>query len=278
MSIRALREISDQLLSPRAQEAHAVRAALSGAACLAFLAACGGGTTPEPAASSGSEVTPAAPRAETGIAPAPDLAAHMQVSFWESVRARDALIAGDLVTAQHAADTLAQLDYTHLVPADWKPWVQRIQQYARELSMAPSLPSAAQELGKIALVCGECHDVHHRGPNRVQVQPEPWRDPPEDFDARMLRHQIGAAQIWDGLVQPSEQAFRSGTITLTRAPLTPPMRDGEAIPPAVNARIEEVRGLARQARAATSYEERGRVYGELVARCASCHLYSRPAP
>lgn len=277
MPIRSHLETARHLPGWHSQRACAARAAVSGVAWLAIVAACGGGTTPEPAASSGSERAPATPREEPGAAP-PDLADHMQVSFWESVRARDALIAGELVTAQHAADTLAQQDYATLVPANWKPWVQRIRQYARALSMAPNIPSAAQELGKIALVCGECHDIHKRGPDRVKVQPEPWRDPPEDFDARMLRHQIGAAQIWDGLVLPSEQAFRSGTITLTRASLTPPVRDGEPIDPALNARIEEVRGLARQARAATTYEERGRVYGELVARCASCHEFSRPAP
>jgi hypothetical protein len=276
MSIRGPFGTSKQIRRASSPGTCAARAAISCAVCLAVVTACRG-TTPEPAASSGSEDAPGAPSEQTGVALAPDLAAHMQVSFWESVRARDALIAGDLATAQHAADTLAQLDYARLVPADWKPWIQRIQQYSRELSMAPNLPSAAQELAKIALVCGECHAVHQRGPQRVQVQPEPWRDPPEDFDARMLRHQIGAAQIWDGLVLPSEEAFRSGTITLTRAPLTPPTRDGESVDPALNARIEEVRGLARQARAATTFEERGRVYGELISRCASCHQFSRPA-
>jgi hypothetical protein len=241
------------------------------------LAACSGGASEAPASSSGAEVAAPSVAEPTAVAPEPDLAAHMQASFWMAVRARDALIAGDLPSAQRAADALAKQDYMKLVPADWKHWVVQIQQHARELSMAPNLDSASQELGRLALACGDCHDVHQRGPDRVRPEPEPWRDPPEQLDERMLRHQLGAEQIWDGLVLPSEHAFQSGTITLTRAPLNPPLREGEPVEPGLQARIEEIRGLARAARGATSYEERGRVYGELVARCASCHLFLRPA-
>ena len=241
-----------------------------------WLTACGGGEPAQPARSSGSEVQATAKSEPPAEAP-PDLAAHMQASFWMAVRARDALIAGDLPSAQRAADALAKQDYSQLLPADWKHWVVQLQQGARELSIAPNLESASQELGRVALACGDCHDLHQRGPGRVRTEPEPWRDPPDQLDERMLRHQIGAEQLWEGLAMPSEQAFRSGTITLTRAPLTPPERDGEPIDPAMQARIEDIRALARRARAATSYDERGRVYGELIARCASCHAFRRPA-
>jgi len=240
------------------------------------LAACGGGAAEAPARTSGDEVAQA-PVAAKAAPPEPDLAAHMQASFWMAVRAREALIAGDLRSAQRAADALVQQDYTQLLPADWMHWVFQLKQQARELSMAPDLASASQELGRIALTCGACHDLHQRGPARVRPEPEPWRDPPEQLDERMLRHQIGAEQIWDGLVLPSEQAFRSGTITLTRAPLNPPLLGEQPIEPSLQARIEEIRGLARAARSATSYDERGRVYGELIARCASCHLFLRPS-
>lgn len=233
-------------------------------------------STPKPAAASGNEATPA----EAHVAKdesAPDLAAHMQASFWEAIRARDSLISGDLPAAQRAADALANQDFRQLIPADWLHWVNAMQQSARELSLAPNLASASAELGRIAITCGECHEVRRRGPGQVQTQPEPWRDPPEELNARMVRHQIGADQLWDGLVVPSEDAFRSGTITLTRAPLTPPESNGEPIIPALQERIETIRTLARQAREATTYAERGRVYGELIARCADCHYYVRPA-
>lgn len=252
-----------------------------GAACL-LAVACADGKEPNTASSSGSEAAAAPVRPAKGtrtetFTPEADLAAHMQASFWQALRARDALIAGDLPLAQRAADGLARQDYEALVPAGWIHWTRRIQQYASELTMAPNLGAAAQELGRIALECGECHDVHQDGPKRTSTPPEPWRDPPETLEARMLRHDVGAEQMWQGLAAPSEEAFRSGTITLTRAPFTPPERQGESIDEGLNARVEEVRELARRARAATTYQERGRVYGELVTRCASCHYQLRPA-
>lgn len=247
---------------------------------LCLLAACSGSGPAAAAAehSAGAERAsePAAPAAEPAAAAEPDLAAHMQASFWMAVRARDALIAGDLASAQRAADALASHDYGHLLPADWNHWVVLMRQYARELSMAPNPVAAGQELGRLALVCGDCHDLHQRGPERVRPDPEPWRDPPEELGERMLRHQIGAEQLWEGLVLPSETSFRSGITTLTRAPLRAPEREGEPIDAAMNARIEKVRTLAKAARAATTYQARGQIFGELIATCADCHAFARP--
>jgi hypothetical protein len=200
----------------------------------------------------------------------------MRASFWDTLEARDALIAGDLARAKQAADRLARTDYAATLPPDWMPWTARLQQHAADLSLAGDLGGAAQALGRIALVCGECHELHDAGPAHPRVQSLPWEDPPEALDARMQRHQLGIAQMWDGLVLPSEQAFRSGTVTITRAPLRAPEQATAPIAEALKARVEEVRALAKDARRATTYEERGRVYGELIARCAQCHYYQRP--
>jgi hypothetical protein len=93
----------------------------------------------------------------------------------------------------------------------------------------------------------------------------------------MERHQLGIAQMWDGLVLPSEEAWRSGTVTITRAPLHAPEAADGPISPELHARIEATRDLGKQARLATSYQERGRVYGELIAGCTQCHYLQRPA-
>jgi hypothetical protein len=201
----------------------------------------------------------------------------MRASFWAAVQARDALIVGDLAGAQRAADVLAKYNYEGLLPTDWRHWYGQLQQYAKELSIAPNVAAAAQELGRMALVCGDCHDLHERGPTRPAMKALPWEDPPEAFDARMHRHQLGVAQMWDGLVLPSERAWRSGTVTITRAPLQPPELANAPVDDATHKRIEEIRALAKEARVADSYEARGRVYGELIARCADCHAVARPA-
>jgi hypothetical protein len=250
-----------------------------GAACVLALAC--GSSEPKPASSSGDEVSappgsPATSAPPQTAAPAATRRTHKDNAFGEALRARDAIIAGDLAAAKQAALLLARQDLDSVVPRDWRPWTQHIQQYARELTAAPNLGAAAQALGQIALECGDCHDIQQHGPRRIPAKPEPWRGPPEAIEERMLRHEIGAGQMWDGLVMPSEQSFRTGTITLERAPLTPPEQQGLPVDPVLNARIEVVRELAKQAQFVTTYAERGRVYGELIARCAGCHFYLNP--
>src|SRR4051812_7606145 len=53
------------------------------------LAACSGGAAEAPASSSGAEAVAPSVAEPTAAAPEPDLAAHMQASFWMAVRARD---------------------------------------------------------------------------------------------------------------------------------------------------------------------------------------------
>jgi hypothetical protein len=226
--------------------------------------------TPEARGASGAEQPTAA---ETSP---PDLDWHMRATFWDAVRARDALIEGDLIKAQQAADKIVQTDYRQMLPEDWRAGVGALQQYAYAVSIAPNLAAAAQELGRMALACGECHAVRERGPGPIQIDPRPWEDPPESLEERMFRHQQGADQMWDGLVIPSDKAWRSGTITITRAPLVAPEQAQQPVPPELHDRIEATRELGKQARLATTYQERGRVYGELIAGCAQCHYLQRP--
>jgi hypothetical protein len=238
------------------------------------LFACGSrqsSSVPSVSSASGEEQTRAAAAAP------PDLGWHMRATFWDAVRARDALIAGDLSAAQRSADQIVRTDYSRMLPADWKVGFGALQQHAAALSLAPNLAAAAQELGRMALACGECHEVRARGPGRTPTVPVPWEEPNDSWEERMQRHELAIVQMWDGLVLPSENAWRSGTVTITRAPLRAPELAGRPISPALHERIEATRGLAKQARLATTYQERGRVYGELIAGCAQCHYLQRPA-
>jgi hypothetical protein len=238
------------------------------------LIACGS-TQSSPSLKQGSSTSGAEQIGAEAAAP-PDLAWHMRATFWDAVRARDALIDGNLQEAQSAADKIAKTDYSLLVPADWKSGVGALQQHAAALSIAPNLSAAAQELGKVALSCGECHEVRKRGPGRIPIVPLPWEDPPDSLEERMQRHQMGVDQLWDGLVIPSENAWRSGTVTITRAPLRAPEQARESVSPALHARIEATRELGKQARLATTYQQRGLIFGELIAGCAQCHYLQRP--
>jgi hypothetical protein len=208
----------------------------------------------------------------TEASAAPDRAQHMQATFWMAVAARDALVAGNLAGAKRAAQALAEHDYAGTLPEDWKHWVKQMQQRADEVVLAADVDAAAQAVAGLGLACGDCHSHLQRGPKPADEAALAWKDPPEELQERMHRHETGVDQLWLGLVRPSEAAWRNGTVTLTRAPLAPVLREGEEASPEFAVKLEKVRELGKRARTATSYSERASVYGELLAGCANCHF------
>ena len=195
----------------------------------------------------------------------------MQATFWMAVQARDSVIAGDLATAKNAARSLEEHDYGNTLPASWKPWIGEMQKQAGEVVLAADINGAAMAIGTLGLTCGNCHYHHVAGPDTPRDAPVPWEDAPDSMGERMDRHYAGVEQLWMGLVDPSEEAWRAGTITLTRAPLSAPQTKDGAVDPKAAAEIERVRGLAKRARVASSHPERAQIYGELIAGCGNCH-------
>jgi cytochrome c553 len=232
-----------------------------------FLACSGTEPSPQhtqPAASSGGEPTASTRKSF-------DRAHHMQATLWMALSARDALIDGNLGEAKTAARALAQHDYEASVPATWKPWIGELQKHAGDLVIAKGIDDAAQSLSAIGLACGSCHYHHEAGLTVRREPPMAWEDSSDTIGERMDRHAQGIEQMWTGLVQPSEEAWRSGTVTLTRAPLEAPTTEGGTVGPRAAAEIERVRGLARRARTASSHAERAQIYGQLIAGCGHCH-------
>lgn len=203
---------------------------------------------------------------------APDRVFHMQRSFWTALHARDALIDGDLDQARRSAKVLAKEDFGKAFPASWNHWVAQMQQAADDLALAGTLDEASASLGAIGVACGNCHWAHRAGPGDARETPIPWDDPPDGVVERMQRHQSGAEQMWAGLIVPSEDDWRTGTRTLTRAPLEAPERDGRPIGSEAHAQIGRIRDIATRARTASTYEARGEIYGELISTCAHCHF------
>jgi cytochrome c553 len=232
-----------------------------------LIAACGGaGSVPAESDSTATQTT----GTEALTAAAPDTPHHMQSSFWTAVEARDLLVAGDFEGARRAAATLSKEDFSSL-PDSWKTWVGEMQRVADEIAIAPDVRAAAVGIGRLGVTCGNCHWAQKTGPDQPRPEPVPWEEPPDDLLERMDRHEAGADQLWLGLIAPSEDAWRAGTVSLTRAPLAPPQESGEAVDDALAKKVAQVRQLAVDAREARTHDERARVYGDFLATCASCH-------
>jgi len=251
------------------------------AACIPALILATGACASEPApkrqTSAASPASSAGQEADTAKA-AFDRAHHMQASLWLALSTRDALVDGDLEDAKTSARALASHDYAGTIPDAWKHWIGEVQKQAGEITIAGNVDDASQSLAALALACGNCHYHHDAGPAVAPEPPVEWREGPDTLDERMIRHADGVVQMWAGLVQPSDDAWRAGTITITRAPLEAPITQDGKTDPRSGAALERVRGLAKRARTAATYAERGMIYGELIATCAHCHATMPRSP
>jgi hypothetical protein len=172
---------------------------------LALVPSCASTTEPRPAAAAAPSAGAERAQQPAPSAPAPDRAWHMQETFWMALRARDAVIAGDLEVAREEARLLAHHEFADTLPAAWKPYTERMKQQAQSVVVAGSLEEAAQGVAALGLSCGNCHFTKH-GPHALREPPMPWLDPPDTLFERMYRHYEGVDQLWQGMVQPSEEA------------------------------------------------------------------------
>lgn len=237
--------------------------------CAVLFALAGCASGPEPAVVSEPSDQAAQPQP---VAERRDRKVHMGHTFWDAVDARDALLDGDLDRAQAFARALRDRDYGDTIPDSWKTFVGDMRKHADDLAMAPDLETAATELALISLSCGNCHWFAKHGPDPLpDARVIEVVGGEEELRDRMQRHAIASEQMWEGLIVPSDRAWHDGTVAFTRAPLAPPSEKGTAIDTQTHARIEELRPLAHQARVATSHKARALLYGQMIARCASCH-------
>jgi hypothetical protein len=219
--------------------------------------------------SDGQAQAPAEP-ASAQPAAGPDLAHHMQASFWAAVEARDAVINGDLTLARKRTGELSQQRFEQL-PARWKHWIAQMQKSAGDAAIAGSMQETAQGVASLALTCGDCHGYSGEGPKwGVQHGPEATTEP-ESLQARMLRHAHAADDLWMGLVMPSDAAWTRGARKLNEAPPERPLAQGEEINAHFAEKLNQIKALGLRATTAGTPQQRAEVYGDLIARCADCH-------
>lgn len=223
----------------------------------------------------GSSETTQDPSAEktSGAESRPDtLRGHMASNFYLAMQARDGVIAGSLIQAKEAAVQLAEQDYSTVLPPDWLPGVENMQDAARALADVQDVQTAANAVAALAATCGDCH-VSGRvsGARGGVVPPDLGFGNSEDMKARMQRHQMAASGFWYGLTVPDDKAWNSAAQALLDAPMTPVDDKGNAVNTDTVAKVEKVREIAKRALGITDMGQRTALYGEFLGTCAHCH-------
>lgn len=184
---------------------------------------------------------------------------YMLSHFADSVRMREAIVAGRLAEAQAAAAAVAGDPWSPRLRGDYKPHVQAVRDSARRVQEAGSLPGAAAALGKLGEMCATCH-LKFGGPGSpvAPVQLNAQADP------GMLAHALATDRLWQGLSAPSDETWLTGA----RALLDAPALGSDVAEVAAAAR--HLRELAQQGTSAVG-SQRGKIFGNVVATCAACH-------
>lgn len=188
---------------------------------------------------------------------------------------RDAVARGDLVTAKREGKFLAELRIEGPIDPAWKLRLDAMNAAAARVAKAPDLTQASHALGGVAKTCAECHTMLGR--------PRPPVGEPAGQGSgvrpAMERHQWAATQLWQGLVIPSDDAWKAGALAMSEARLAPEaFTPGQSPVPKIAELEKRVHDLGRKAQSVEQLDSRVQVYGELMATCADCHRWLGGGP
>jgi len=203
-----------------------------------------------------------------GSALTPTVAAKMAEHFSSSVALRESLIKGDLEAFRAAAATLSDKELSANLSDAWKPNLEGMRLAAKRARDAHSVDAAARALAEVGRACATCHEKLG-GPKLVVGTPPA---PGSGAKPHMDRHHWAAARLWEGLMGPSEEAWRKGAEIFTDAPLQPQAIAGaKSVAPEINELAQRAHALGQQAHVAKDAAARTKSVGDVYATCMSCH-------
>ncbi len=200
-----------------------------------------------------------------GSASREELDKLMKEHFATAVWARDAVIDGNLEPIRQPLRILSDYGY-ETVPLAWMGGIARLQAAARLTSNAESLEAAASGIASLANICGRCHlDQSHVVPlDKHDFVDEGSAS--EGIRQRMSRHAWAAERLWDGLVAPSDDAWRTGAAALAQTP-----KPDEPATLDFARDFDELRKLGVRAHSETTSAIRAEIYGRVLTTCSRCH-------
>lgn len=195
---------------------------------------------------------------------------RMHVRYAAVQQIEQGIVAGNLAAVRSAARTIANLDEPDVL-AVWQPYFIAVRDAARDIAAAEDIVVAARRTGELGRQCARCHQATNA---RVKFRGEPKPDEGTRLRDTMAGHQWAAAQMWDGLIGPSDERWTAGALMLQRAPLTLTAESGTL---GIADDVALVRDYARRATTLRSQADRAELFGQLLATCAHCHATIRDA-
>ena len=200
---------------------------------------------------------------------------HMREHWGLAVVIRDAVIAATLDELPDVAGELAD----HKAPdslAKYRDPIVTMRSAAEAAQKTGNVTVAAAATADLARACGDCHLAANVAPS-LPAEPLP---PGEDATkAHMLRYDYAVRELWAGLVIPSDERWSGGARALTQKPLKRGdfFEDWEVTDRMIelDQNVHKMRG---DVVAAATRDERVKLFGDLIANCASCHAATAQGP
>lgn len=227
--------------------------------CLCALALCSCGEQPLPQAE---------PQPSTE-----SITEDMGKHFEQVSSIQKAVIRGDLDDVAGPANWMAANNTLLGAPEGWGLQIRELRTAARTAAQAKSFEEAASATASMSRACGKCHAAVGATPRMPELGAKGI--PPADHVntvPHMLRHYWAIEQMWIGIVNPSEEAWKKGAAALEDVPLEPrKMTDDAEATPDVGNWAKAVHEIGSKSAQAEDWDSRTRIYGELLSTCAQCH-------
>jgi len=187
------------------------------------------------------------------------------------------LIAGNLDATREHSVWLSEHDEPPGMPDGWSPYVDEMRQYAAVAASSRNLEKVAVAVSEIARTCGECHRTYGATPEFTADQ----RPPKElhDLTTEMHRHLWAADRMWESMIIPSDDAWKSATDLLAEIHIdADQLTDDPAITAQVEALLAQARALGELGAATSAGPLRSAQLGNFLSLCASCHTLTGGGP
>lgn len=143
----------------------------------------------------------------------------------------------------------------------------KVRDLAAALGRAPNVDEACRRSARLAVACAGCHSATGVVPALSSLPALPADKP--TLEARMARHLWATDRLWEAMIGGGTEPWRQGLDVLAATPLPfSSEQDGRA---EMAKNLQRLADGARRRATTDTLDQRGRVYGDILIACTSCH-------